>query len=103
MLAGFENEFAAPYDAPGAQRLQHGKLPVIQLRKGDALGITVKLLIAVKIVHGRNATVSVRPALVAGQRRRTREPERIGPQELNCRRIVRGNMEKDLSETIKEV
>ena len=50
-LARFEYQFAAPHDAPRAEGLKHGELPVIELRKGHALRITVELLVFVEFGH----------------------------------------------------
>ena len=52
-LARFEYQFAAPNDAARAEGLQHSELPVIELRKGDALRIAVELLVFVEIGHKR--------------------------------------------------
>ena len=52
-LARFEDQFAAPHDAARAERLQHGELPVVELRKGDALRVAVELLVFVEFGHGR--------------------------------------------------
>ena len=50
-LTRFEQHFAAPQDAPGSERLQHGELPVIQFWKSDALGIAVELLVFFEFSH----------------------------------------------------
>ena len=52
-LAGFVYQFAAPHDTARTEGLQHGELPVIELRKGNALRIAVELLVFVKFGHGR--------------------------------------------------
>jgi len=52
-LARFVYQFAAPHDAARAKGLQHGELPVIEFREGDALCIAVKLLVFVKFGHKR--------------------------------------------------
>src|SRR5205823_3604476 len=46
-----ENELAAPHDAPGAERLEHSKLSVVQQRKGDTLRIAVELFILLEFRH----------------------------------------------------
>jgi len=50
-LARFEYQFPAPHDAARAKGLQHGKLSVIELRKGNALRIAVELLVFVEFGH----------------------------------------------------
>ena len=52
-LARLEYQFAAPDDAPGAERLQHRELPIVEFRECDALGIAVKLLVLVELGHMR--------------------------------------------------
>ena len=52
-LARFVYQFAATHDAARAEGLQHGELPVIEFREGDALCIAVKLLVFIKFGHKR--------------------------------------------------
>ena len=52
-LARFVYQFAAPHDAARAERFEHGELPIIEFREGDALRIAVKLLVFVKFGHKR--------------------------------------------------
>ena len=52
-LAGFEDQFAAPHDAAGAERLQHSELPVIQFCTSDALCVAIELLISLLVGHRR--------------------------------------------------
>ncbi len=52
-LAGPVDHFTFLDDAAPAQRLEHGELTVVQLRKGDALGVAVELLVRVQRVHRR--------------------------------------------------
>jgi hypothetical protein len=65
-LARFVYQFAAPHDAARAERLQHGELSVIELRKGNALRIAVELLVFVEFGHKRihqRAMVNTCPVL----------------------------------------
>jgi len=50
-LARLEYQLAAPHDPSGAERLQHGKLSVVEFREGDVLCITIKLLVFVELGH----------------------------------------------------
>ena len=43
---------AAPHFPARAERLQHGELPVVEFRKGDALRVAVKLLVLFGVGHG---------------------------------------------------
>ena len=51
-LPRFEEQLAAPHDAARAERLQHGELPVVEFRKGDALCVAVELLVFLEFGHG---------------------------------------------------
>ena len=63
-LSRFEDQLAAPHFPPRAQRLQHGELPVVEFRKGDALRVAVELLVCLVVGHGR----SCKPLARAGHR-----------------------------------
>jgi len=61
-----DNVVEAIKDAAPTERLQHGKLPVIELRKGNAFCIAIKLLVLLDRMHG----VSLRANGGGGQRHR---------------------------------
>ncbi len=52
-LARFKYQFAALHDAALAKGFQHRELPIIELWKGYALGVAVKLLVFVEFGHGQ--------------------------------------------------
>jgi hypothetical protein len=52
-LTRFVYQFPTPHHAARPKRLQHGKLPVIELWKGNALGYAVEFLVFINFGHKR--------------------------------------------------
>src|SRR6266481_2842323 len=76
-LARFECQFAAPHDAARAEGLQPSELPVIELRKGDALRIAVELLVFVEFGHGRIRWRTILQQIVVLRRYHLKQKNRV--------------------------
>jgi hypothetical protein len=46
-----EDDLTAAHDPPLAQRFQQRELPIVQLRKGDALRVAVELVVFLGVGH----------------------------------------------------
>ena len=50
-LACLKDEFTTAQDATGSERLEESKLAIVELGKGDTLGIAIELLVLFEIGH----------------------------------------------------